>query len=125
MFNKVIVYFFTLLFLTGGMLEKEMSKWDGYWRHFQSHKHRNENYTFTRFVYVHFLDGEHNKWRKNRHRSFPFEKRMMQGGQTFICNVNKPSVEVFMAFIIKNIPISYISVILAGFPSSILRPPSA
>jgi len=94
--KKVVLFFFIAHFLTGGMLEKEMSKWDGYWRHYQYHVRRNPDYTFTRFIYVHFLDGKHTKWLKKRHRSVPFRKRDTQAAPVLICDKRPDSSFVFL-----------------------------
>ena len=112
-FKKAVLFFFALQFLSGGMLEKEMSKWDGYWRHFQYHKHRNSEYTFSRFVYVHFLDGEHNKWRENRHRSTPFKKR------TF---TSSPIIKFFAYFNPKEIFLKVEDMVFVSLPTTYILP---
>ena len=94
--KKIILFVFVAHFLSGGMLEKEMSKWDGYWRHFQYHVNRNPDYTFTRFIYVHFLDGKHTKWLKKRHRSIPFKKRDTQTAPVFTFDKRPDSSAVFL-----------------------------
>ncbi|HXH17794.1 MAG TPA: hypothetical protein VNJ07_01825, partial [Chitinophagales bacterium] len=57
---------------------------------------RDPDYTFARFIYVHFLDGEHTKWLKKRHRSVPFKKRVTQAAPVLICEKLYEGAAVFL-----------------------------
>lgn len=122
-FKKIFIWFAIALFFSGGMLEKEMSKWDGYYRHYQYHVNRNPNYTITHFIYIHFLDGDHNQWLENRHKSAPFKTRPQQVAT--VLYFNNP---VFLKEISdKNISAHEFALIsktlLPGFLSRIIKPP--
>lgn len=125
MIQKLLVYFFAITFLSGGVLEKEMSKWDGYWRHYQYHKKRNSEYTLTRFLYVHFFDGKHTKWVKKRHRSLPFTKRMVHAGKTLFSPGSILSVNIDESITTRILSVSPFAFLLEGIPLGIFRPPSA
>ena len=100
-----------------------MSKWDGYYRHFQYHVNRNPNYTFTHFVYIHFLDGDHNQWLENRHRSVPFKSRSQVAENILFYE----SPDFFKIIPDENYPapkFPYLNkVLLSGFLSGIIKPP--
>lgn len=105
------------------MLEKEMSKWDGYYRHYQYHVSRNPNYTVTRFIYVHFIDRKHNRWLENRHKSVPFNTRTQNVAQVLYFNKTIFSKEI-PEQIIRTEKIFYREKAPAeGFLTRIIKPP--
>jgi len=123
--KKPIIYLFITLFLSGGLLEKELSKVDGYWRHYQYHLSRNPNYTVSHFIYVHFLDGIHTKFVSKRHRSLPFKKRDTSSTNIVFCN-KLPQKNIVLEIILKenNFP-PLNNYLIPEFENSLLKPPCA